>query len=82
MKRTQVYLPESLHRDLMLLAKQEGTNFSSLIRKGGEQLIAEIKKKKKKNWGKGFIGAGSKRGPQNLSQKIDQYLYGGAKNTR
>ena len=73
MIRTQVYIPEDLHRDLMLLAKQEGVNFSKLIREGAE----EVKKKRinKKNW-KSFIGAGGKGGPKDLSSKIDYYLYG------
>jgi len=44
MIRTQVYIPDDLHRDLMLLVKQEGINFSGLIREGA----AEIVKKKKK----------------------------------
>lgn len=58
MIRTQVYIPDDLHRELMLLAKREGTNFSSLVREG----VAQVVKKKKistrsKEWGKNFFGA-------------------------
>ncbi|OGC97472.1 hypothetical protein A2634_02195 [Candidatus Amesbacteria bacterium RIFCSPHIGHO2_01_FULL_48_32] len=73
MIRTQVYIPEDLHRDLMLLAKREGTNFSSLIRKGAEEVVRK-KKAKKKDWRK-FVGL-IKGGPRDVSSKIDYYLYG------
>lgn len=80
MIRTQVYIPEDLHRELMLIAKQEKVNFSSLIREGVKEVIKKKNKPSKKNlknWGKGFIGAGSTKGPKDLSSKIDYYLYGG-----
>lgn len=34
MLRTQIYLPEEMHRDLWQLAVQEKTTISQLIRKG------------------------------------------------
>lgn len=77
MIRTQVYLPEDIHRDLMLLAKKEGTNFSSLIREGAKVIIKKKTTRKKKDFGKGFFGAGGTKGPKDLSSKIDYYLYGG-----
>ena len=75
MIRTQVYIPEDLHRDLMLLTNQTGMNFSQLIREGVETVIRKKKIKKNKKWGEGFIGA-IKGGPKDLSSKIDYYLYG------
>lgn len=75
MIRTQVYIPDDLHRDLMFMAKQEGTNFSQLIREGVKVLIKKNKIKKAKKWGEGFIGA-VKGGPKDLASKIDYYLYG------
>lgn len=70
MKRTQVYLPEDIHRDLMLLAKTEKTNFSSLIREGARIVIKKKNKSIKKEFGKGFFGA-LKYGPKNLSTRIN-----------
>ncbi len=73
MIRTQVYLPEDLHRELMLLAKTSGQNFSSLIREGAKVVVRQ-KKAKKKDWRK-FIGA-VKGGPKDVASKVDYYLYG------
>lgn len=65
-----MYIPDDLHRDLMLLAKQEGVNFSGLIREGAE----EVKKKRMKrfkvdDW-RDFVGA-LKYGPKDLSTRIN-----------
>ena len=79
MIRTQVYLPEELHQELMFLSKTEKVNFSTLIREGAKVLIERKRTKKlrkNKGWGKGFIGACSKGGPKDLASKIDYYLYG------
>ncbi len=70
MIRTQVYLPEDIHRDLILLAKKEGTNFSSLIREGAKVIIKKKTAVKKKDFGKGFFGA-LKYGPKDLSLRIN-----------
>lgn len=70
-----MYIPEDLHRDLMLLAKREGTNFSTLIRRGAQEVVEKKKSEKKKDWRK-FIGAAGKGGPKDVASKIDYYLYG------
>lgn len=75
MIRTQVYIPDDLHGDLMLLARQEGVNFSSLVRDGVREVIKKKRAKRMGDWRK-FIGAGGKGGPKDLSSKIDYYLYG------
>lgn len=75
MIRTQVYIPDDLHRDMALLMRQEGMNFSQLIREGVKTVIRKKKIKRNKKWGEGFIGA-VKGGPKDLSSKIDYYLYG------
>jgi hypothetical protein len=43
--RTQVYLPEETHKNLLLLARQKDTTLSKLIRQGADHVI-------KKNYGK------------------------------
>ncbi|HBC73155.1 hypothetical protein A2379_02695 [Candidatus Amesbacteria bacterium RIFOXYB1_FULL_47_13] len=73
MIRTQVYLPEDVHRDLKLLAKTEGVNFSTLVRQGAEEIIKK-KKIRKKDWRK-LVGV-IKGGSRDVSSKIDYYLYG------
>lgn len=70
MIRTQVYLPEDIHRDLMLLAKKEGTNFSTLIREGARTIIKKKTTRRRRNFGKGFFGA-LKSGPKDLSVRIN-----------
>lgn len=45
MIRTQVYLPEELHRELKLLVHAERVNYSELIRDG----VREVITKKAKN---------------------------------
>jgi len=59
MIRTQVYIPDDLHRDLMLLVKQEGINFSGLIREGAAEIVKKKKKAKTGDW-KEFAGAAGK----------------------
>lgn len=57
MIRTQVYLPEDLHIDLKLLAKQGKTNYSSLIREGVKEVIKKKRKQIKKNAWKSLMGS-------------------------
>jgi len=73
MMRTQIYLPEDLHRELSLLAKQEKKSLSDLIREGAKHVVKE-KEKSGKSWLKDIKGI-VKKGPKNLSKKIDQTLY-------
>lgn len=76
MIRTQVYIPDDLHRELKLLVAAGNNNFSTLIREGIELVVKKKTKKKRKfdAW-KDFIGKGPKGDPKNLSSKIDYYLY-------
>lgn len=74
MIRTQIYLPDDLHRDLKLLARATGVNFSTLIREGAHAVIAKKKQEKKRDWRK-FVGAIA-GGPRDVASKIDYYLYG------
>lgn len=70
MIRTQVYIPDDLYRDLKLLSKSEGINFSTLIREAAKIIIKKKATRKKKGFGKGFFGA-LKYGPKDLSTRID-----------
>lgn len=76
MIRTQVYIPDEQFRDLQFLSQKEEKNQSELIREGIVEVLKKYQtKRKKRDWSK-FIGAGGKGGPKDLSQKIDDYLYG------
>ena len=70
MIRTQVYIPEDLHREALLVAKREGVNFSTLVREGIAHMLKIKKVKRNKDWGKDFFGA-LKYGPKDLSTKIN-----------
>ncbi|MBI2310464.1 hypothetical protein HYU90_01380 [Candidatus Collierbacteria bacterium] len=59
MIRTQVYIPDDLYRDLMLLVKQEGVNFSGLIREGAAEIVKKKNMAKRRDWRK-FVGAAGK----------------------
>lgn len=73
MVRTQIYLPEELHRDLKLLANTEGVNFSSLIREGAEEVIKKKKKSSRTDWRR-FVGAGKTGGVKtNAVKDIHDY---------
>lgn len=78
MIRTQVYLPEEMHRDLKLMASARDVNYSTLIRIGVTRVLKDdqVKKKNSDAW-KSFIGAGGKGGPKDVASRIDYYLYGG-----
>ena len=76
MIRTQVYIPDDLHREALLVAKIRNVNFSTLVREGLAKAVKIKKVRRSKNWGEGFFGAGGKIGPKDLSSKIDYYLYG------
>lgn len=77
MIRTQVYLPDDIHRDLMLLSKREGTNFSTLLREGAKIIIKEKTTTKKKDFGKGFFGAYKGKVKTNAVQDIHDYYKNG-----
>lgn len=70
MIRTQVYLPEELHRELKLLAQTERVNYSELIRDGVREVITKKAKKQSIKGRNAFIGALT-YGPKDLSTRIN-----------
>ena len=70
MIRTQVYLPEELHRDLKLLALAERVNYSQLIRDGAREVIRKKAKKRMTKGRDAFIGALT-YGQKDLSNSIN-----------
>lgn len=77
MIRTQVYLPDDLHRELKLLARTSQENFSQLVREGVREVIRKKKPLRSKTFGEGFIGAGKTSIKTNAVKDIhDYYRYG------
>jgi metal-responsive CopG/Arc/MetJ family transcriptional regulator len=77
MIRTQIYLPESLYKEVGLLAKREKKPKAQIIR----EVVKSALEKRKENVGEALdkiIKAGKKlrfRGPKDLSVNHDKYLY-------
>lgn len=78
MIRTQIYIPDDMYQHVMVISKTTGKNFSAIVRKSIDGYLKKTTgKKRTKKFGEGFIGASKDRGPKDLSQNIDAYLYGG-----
>lgn len=77
MLRTQLYISEELHQELILLARQEDVSLAKLTR---EFLEVGVKmKKRKESSGKTLLAlARQSIGglPKDVSNKHNQYLYG------
>lgn len=71
MIRTQVYLPDDLHRELKLLAQRTGRNFSSLIREGAKKII-ESEENNDRDLTK-FIGQAKTKTRTNSTKAIKEY---------
>lgn len=81
MIRTQIYIPEVLHRKLMHIAKTEDVSMAKVAR----DILEEGTKERKKVDRSGIktLEALSKLGftggPKDLSENLDHYLYGAPK---
>jgi metal-responsive CopG/Arc/MetJ family transcriptional regulator len=73
MIRTQVYLPEELHRELKLLAHTERVNYSELIRDGVREVVnKKARRQTAKGW-EAFIGACKTKVKTNAVKDIHDY---------
>ncbi len=76
LKRTQMYFPEEILRELKRKARDEKTTIADIVRKA---VSAVLKKEKAKNWIEdplwNMVGA-SKSKDKDLSVHHDKYLYG------
>ncbi len=75
MVRTQIYLPEELHQNLLFLARSEHLTLSELIRKGAKKIIKE-KSRKDQSWKlMDKLAKWNLKGlPKDLSKNHDKYL--------
>lgn len=74
MIRTQVYLPQDLYNQLLMVARQESLPLAKIIRSA---LTKGLKTSlKKDNDLLGLAGLKITGGPKDLSGNLDKYLYG------
>jgi hypothetical protein len=76
MLRTQIYLPEEIHRELILWARKMDLPMAEVVRR----IIKTGLEKKEKFFEKGndlllLTQLKIKGGPKDLSEKLDFYLY-------
>ena len=78
MVRTQIYLPEIIHKRLIFIAKQKRLSMAYLIRKfieGGLKIDQEKDTSGLKAM-QGVLGMQITGGPKDLSKNLDKHLYG------
>ena len=78
MMRTQIYVPEPLHRQLIRIAHKRGRSMAQMIR---EFIIIGLEQNKAKDDGgkkviANLLNIKSSSGPKDLSRNLDHYLYG------
>ncbi len=79
MIRTQLYIPETVHERVKVIARSKKQSLANLYR---EFINNGLKKETSKNRGGDLTVLAKlniKGGPKNLSRDMDKYLYGGKK---
>ncbi|PIU03433.1 CopG family transcriptional regulator [Candidatus Shapirobacteria bacterium CG08_land_8_20_14_0_20_39_18] len=76
MIRTQIYLPEEFHQDLVMMAQKANVSMAELIRKFVAEGITSQEKKGTSGSLLLEIAHGAVKGlPENISTEHDKYLY-------
>ncbi|MBL7661406.1 ribbon-helix-helix protein, CopG family [bacterium] len=75
MIRTQIYLPENIHKRLLALRGSQGKSLAQIIREAIEKQFAADEPSQENDILK-LADLKLKGGPKDLSKNIDQYLYG------
>lgn len=78
MVRTQVYVPDNIHRQLIQEARKEGSSMAHLVR---DFIEAGLQHKKNTDQSgssaiEALLRMSVKGGPKDLSANLDKYLYG------
>lgn len=81
MIRTQIYLPEDIHYQLIQLAKAKSTSMAEVTRNFIEKGLKTFKDvdTSGKTVMRKLLNMKIKGGPRDLSTNLDHYLYGGPK---
>ncbi|MFB6226067.1 MAG: ribbon-helix-helix protein, CopG family [Candidatus Paceibacteria bacterium] len=75
MKRTQLYIPENLHKKIKAEAKEEGRSMSDLMREFIAEGLEHKKKQKKQVDLTDLANLNLSGGPKDLSKNMDSYIY-------
>jgi Arc/MetJ-type ribon-helix-helix transcriptional regulator len=77
-KRIQFYFPEDLYLEAETVAKKEGKSMAEIVREALKKYLSEHEKKTRNKWKNDPLkkGAGFFEGSEDLSQNIDEYIYG------
>ena len=74
MIRTQIYLPEELHQELLVTAKRDRTTLSELIRQGVRKILHDERKKDESWKVMARLAKFKLKGlPRDLSKNHDEY---------
>lgn len=76
-KRTQIYLPDEMYKEVKKLAARRGVSMAQIIREALEEKMPQKKAKRKrdKEWKELFKLAGMiKEGPSDMSRNIGKYI--------
>ncbi len=78
-RKTQVYFPEELHRQLKAYARQQGVSMAEVIRQATTQLL-ESASRPPEDWEHdpihGIVGMIKEAGVTEASENHDRYVYG------
>ena len=75
MKRTQIYIPETVHQAVEMLARNRREPMAKVLR---HFIVSGLEREKKSSPAKGIdplINLKLSGGPKNLSSDMDKYLY-------
>jgi len=76
MIRTQIYIPEHLHKTAKNIAEKKNEALAKLLRRLIARGIEEEKKSTKSKPLSSLANLNITGGPKNLSRNMDKYLYG------
>lgn len=81
MIRTQIYIPETIHKELVRLAQEKQEPMAHIVRVFIEEGIGKTKNADYtgKTAIRNILKVQARGGPQDLSTNHDHYLYGGPK---
>jgi predicted transcriptional regulator len=72
MKRTTIFIDESLERDLQLLAERQGRSKAAVVRTGLERYVKQEKQRAELELG--FVGVG-RSGRSDIAERHEEYLW-------
>lgn len=70
MIRTQVYIPDDLYSQALVVAQMRGVSVSVVLREGLAKEVVRVKKSKKGGLFSNLAGA-LKNGPRNMSSRVN-----------